>query len=295
MTIAIFGATGFIGRHLMYELKDGRKPFIAFSHKTNATFPDTFPIEFENPLSYSHLLQNVTSVILLVTQSRPGTIANRAETEVANNVLPYARFVEVAALAGIRRVIFVSSGGTVYGHQERGKAITEEHPTIPVNAYGTGKLMIETMLRSFLREAGISLTILRPGNPVGNEQQFGRHGLVASAIHAARTRALLEIWGDGSVVRDYFHVSDLSDAILRCLRDEAANQLFNVGTGIGTSINQVLDLVDEFSHFPLDRKYLPSRQADVPVNILSFEKIEKTLGWRPTMDLRCIIQTLWTQ
>lgn len=293
MTVAVFGATGFIGSHLVARLKADQIEHVGLSHR--ATNHDAIQIDFENPSSYAHLLQGVDAAVLLVTQSRPGTFGDKAENEVVRNILPYARFIEIAASSGIRRVVYVSSGGAVYGTQANRMPIGEDHPTNPISPYGIGKLMIETMLRSFLSDAGIALTVLRPGNPVGVGQQIGREGLVASAVHAARGGDVLKVWGDGTIVRDYFSVADLADAIVRAFSDRAAGKIYNVGSGKGASINEVLDVIEGVVGRPVRREYSPGRHVDVPINVLSSDAIHRDLGWRPTADLGGIVRGLLAQ
>jgi UDP-glucose 4-epimerase len=291
MTVAIFGATGFIGGHLVRRLEGNGVPVLAFGHR--AVGDSEISIDFENPTSYSHMLSGTEAVVLLVTRSRPGTLSDRAEVEVTENILPHAKFVDVAISAGVKRVVFVSSGGTVYGRQPDRSPISEGHPLRPMSPYGAGKAMIEGLLSAFFRDSGVSLTTLRPTNPVGVGQRIGREGLVTSAVHAARTGGNLTIWGDGSVVRDYFHVSDLCDAIVLALGDAAAGKTFNVSSAVGTSINEVLDVVEAVSGRKVERTYLPGRETDVPTNVLSYDEINRALGWRPTMSLEQIVKSLW--
>jgi UDP-glucose 4-epimerase len=250
------------------------------------------PVEFENPVSYRDHLAGVSTVVLLVSQSSPGSFANRAESEVVHNLLPYARFLEVVPSSSIGHVVFVSSGGTVYG-QQIGAAIDEHHPTKPISFYGAGKLMVETMLQTALAELDVPWTVLRPSNPVGADQDVGRVGFVKNAVHAAMTGSKLEIWGDGSIVRDYFHVQDLAESIKMSLNNNLAyNRIFNVGTGVGTSINEVLDLVERVSSRSIERSYKPSRYVDVRSNVLSSRLIADTLGWRPSRNLFEIVEEL---
>lgn len=290
MTVAVFGASGFIGSHLIARLKSDQIEHVGFSHRS--TNLGAIQIDFENPSSYAHLLQGVDTAVLLVTQSRPGTFGDSAENEVVRNVLPYARFVEIASASGIRRVVYLSSGGAVYGTQRDRTPITEDHPTNPISPYGVGKLMIETMLRSFLHKAEIALTVLRPANPVGSRQQIGREGLVASAVYAAREGRILKVWGDGSVVRDYFPVADLADAIVRSFSDRAAGNVYNVGSGVGASVNEVLDEIERITGSSVLREYSPGRHVDAPINVLSSDAIRRDLGWHPTADLRQIVEGL---
>ncbi|AZO09179.1 NAD-dependent epimerase/dehydratase family protein [Mesorhizobium sp. M3A.F.Ca.ET.080.04.2.1] len=292
MTVAVFGSTGFIGRHVIKILDASGIAHKRFSHKVNLGDVSAIPIEFENPVSYRDHLTDVSAVVLLVSQSSPGSFANRAESEVVHNLLPYARFLEVVPSSSIRHIVFVSSGGTVYG-QQTGLVINEDHPTRPISFYGAGKLMVETMLQTALAELSIPLTILRPSNPVGVDQDVGRVGFVKNAVHAAMTGSTLEVWGDGSAIRDYFQVEDLAKAIVLSINNVLAyNKVFNVGSGVGTSINEVVSLIERVSSRSIEISYRPSRYVDVRSNVLSYKLIADTLGWYPSRNLFEIIEEL---
>lgn len=292
MNIAVFGSTGFIGRHVVKLLDSRGVAHKRFCHKVTLEDASAIPVEFENPVSYRDHLAGVSTVVLLVSQSSPGSFANRAESEVVHNLLPYARFLEVVPSSSIRHVVFVSSGGTVYG-QQAGTMIDECHPTKPISFYGAGKLMVEIMLQTALNELNIPWTILRPSNPVGVDQGVGRVGFVKNAVHAAMTGSKLEIWGDGSIVRDYFHVEDLAEAITMSVNNALAhNKVFNVGTGVGTSINDVVSLVERVSSKSIDISYRPARYVDVRSNVLSCKLIADTLGWHPRRNLSDIVEEL---
>lgn len=290
MRVAVFGGSGFIGRAVCGRLRGDRIEHVAFSHRSRTG--GFVPIDFEDPGTYGHLLAGFTTAVLLVAQSNPGTSSDGSEPSIRKNVLPYARFVDVAAASGLRHVVYVSSGGTVYGSQRDRTPICEDHPTSPAGAYGATKLMTEATLRSLLGSAGIALTVLRPSNPVGAAQRFAATGFVARAVHASVSGAEIDVWGDGSAVRDYFDVSDLADAILRALHTDSPFRLYNVGSGVGTSIEEVLALVRDIGDREIRRRYLPARPFDVPVNVLSSDRIARDLGWTVGRDLRRIVSEL---
>lgn len=290
MKVALFGGSGFIGRAVGSRLRGDGIEHVAFSHRSRTG--GFAPIDFEDPGTYAHLVTGVTTAVLLVAQSSPGTCSGRAGMDVRKDVLPYARFVEVAAASGLRHVVYVSSGGTVYGSQRDRTPICEDHPTSPAGAYGAAKLMTETMLKSLLGSAGIGLTVLRPSNPVGTAQRFAATGFVARAVHASVSGTEIDVWGDGSAVRDYFDVSDLADAVLRALHTDHPFRVYNVGSGVGTSIDEVLALVRDLGGREIRRRNLPARPFDVPLNVLSSERIAGDLGWTATKDLRRIVSEL---
>lgn len=290
MKVALFGASGFIGRVIGDRLREEAIEHVRLSHRNRSGC--FVPIDFGHPDGYAHLLHGVTTAVLLVAQSRPGLPDGCTEAEIRNDVRPYAAFAGIAAAAGLRHVVYLSSGGTVYGSQPDRTPITEDHPTTPIDAYGARKLMTESVLRSSLGAAGIGLTVLRPSNPVGAAQRFEPVGFVARAAHASVAGTTIDVWGDGSTVRDYFDVADLADAVIRSLGGDTSHRVYNVGSGVGTGIDEVLALVQDLGGRPIRRRYLPARPFDVPVNVLSSDRIARDLGWTVRKDLRRIVSDL---
>src|SRR5688572_3250796 len=137
--IGLFGASGFIGRNLVDHLTAQGVPFRAFSRRpVSGLDGDTAVIDFEDSASYAGQLEGLTSVVLLVSASVPGTYPADLPSEVAKNVLPYARFFKAIEGTAIRRVVYLSSGGTVYGLPQS-ELIEEGHPRKPVSPYGCAK------------------------------------------------------------------------------------------------------------------------------------------------------------
>src|SRR5262249_41635234 len=157
--------------------------------------------------------------------------ANRNMAEdVRKSVIPSLALLDIARKRGVKRIVFVSSGGTVYGAAKE-IPTPETAPTDPITAYGIGKLMIEKYLALHERLHGLSFRVLRVANPFGPFQQSDKgQGLIAALLARALRGEPIEIWGDGSVVRDYVFVEDVIDALQAAARDESAERIFNIGS-----------------------------------------------------------------
>ncbi len=209
------------------------------------------------------------------------------------NLLPSLALFEVCIEAGVRRVVFVSSGGTVYG-KAASLPIGEEHATHPINAYGVTKLAVEHYLSLYGYLQGLEHVILRPSVAYGERQHpDGLQGAVAVFFGRVLRRQPIVVWGDGSSVRDYFHVSDLVRACLRAATLPVSGEIFNVSGGQGFSLNQLLALIHEVSGQKPAVRYEEARPFDVPELLLDLRKSQDLLGWEPRIPLRDGLERTW--
>lgn len=189
----------------------------------------------------------------------------------------------LALEAGVKKVIFVSSGGTVYGEPTQ-VPIPETHATDPVCSYGIAKLAIEKYLALFHHLHGLDYTVLRLANPFGEGQRtHASQGAIAVFLGKVLRDEPIEIWGDGSVVRDYIHVADVVQALLAALEPSTQEHVFNIGSGRGHSLNEVLDTIEKITGRVAIRKYLPGRGFDVPLSVLNIDRAKNVLGWAPAV------------
>ncbi|RUU31330.1 NAD-dependent epimerase/dehydratase family protein [Mesorhizobium sp. M6A.T.Ce.TU.016.01.1.1] len=291
--IGIFGGTGFIGRNLIDHLNARGMEFRVFSRREVSDLGvETTIIDFENPETYSGHLKDLTSAILLVSASVPSTFANDIASEVKRNVVPYSTFFQAARSSGIQHVIYLSSGGAVYG-PPLSPIISEDHPTNPISPYGCGKLMVEEMIRTMSVEGRWTYTIIRASNPVGRYQSSEKgQGLVARALSAAVSNRELEIWGDGSSLRDYIDVRDLCEVITRTLNAEVArNQIYNVGMGKVYSVNEIVEMCSSVAGVEIKKTYVKEKSFLVKDVKLEIEKARRHLAWTPNFDIRSSIES----
>ena len=181
------------------------------------------------------------------------------------------------------RLLFASSGGAVYGRPQI-VPLAENHPTQPMGAYGVTKLAIEHHLRIEELLHGLSFRILRLSNPYGEWQRpHGIQGVIAVFAHRALHGLPLDVWGDGSVVRDFVHAADVGQAFVAAAGYEGADRVFNVGGGEGRSVNQIISTLEGLLGRVLDRCVFPARPFDPPINVLDIQRAKKELRWEPVI------------
>jgi UDP-glucose 4-epimerase len=185
----------------------------------------------------------------------------------------------------VGKIIFISSGGTVYG-APRYIPVDEAHPTEPQVSYGIVKLAIEKYLLMYERLHGIKTAILRVANPFGERQRVETaQGAVGVFLYRALRGLPIEIWGDGSVTRDYVYIGDVAEAFASALTYSGAQSVFNIGSGAGTSLNELIALVEKLLRHPVEKRYFPGRTIDVPVNVLCNDLARRELGWTSKVPL----------
>lgn len=181
------------------------------------------------------------------------------------------------------RLLFASSGGAVYGRPQS-VPLAENHPTVPMGAYGVTKMAIEHYLRIEEATHGLSYRVLRLSNPYGEWQRpHGIQGVIAVFAHKALHGQALDVWGDGSVVRDFVHAADVGRAFAAAARYEGASRVFNIGGGEGHSVNHIISTLERLLGRSIERRTLPTRPFDPPVNVLDIQRAKEELHWSPTI------------
>jgi len=289
----VLGGRGFIGSHLVDALLDRGYIVRCFDrpHVTPLGNPHSanpyFTLcegDFASEADVAEALEGCDICYHLVSTTLPKSSNADPVFDVETNVLGTVRLLTHAVKSGLKKVVFVSSGGTVYGVPAQ-VPIPESHPTDPVCSYGISKLAIEKYLKLFYHLHGLDYTILRIANPFGEGQRTqASQGAVAVFLGNVLCGKPVEIWGDGSVVRDYIHIADVVDALLLAIEETKGEHVFNIGAGCGHSLNEVLDAIEKITGCVAIRQYLPKRTFDVPVNVLCIERAMKKLGWSPKVD-----------
>jgi UDP-glucose 4-epimerase len=192
----------------------------------------------------------------------------------------------------IPRVIFASSGGTVYGVTQR-VSIREDHPTNPICSYGIHKLAIEKYLQLFRSLNRLDSVCLRISNHYGEDQDLSKPLGAVAHFSARAVRGLpIEIWGDGSVTRDYIHIEDVANAFARAANYDGTERLMNIGTGRGSSLNALVRLIQKYLSHPVSVCYKPRRNFDVGANVLDIRCARRALKWEPKISVEMGIQRM---
>jgi UDP-glucose 4-epimerase len=233
----------------------------------------------------NNAINGMDVVLHLVSFTLPQSSNDDLIYDVQTNLVASIQLLNAMAAKNVNRIIFISSGGTVYGIPKY-LPIDENHPTDPLVSYGITKLTVEKYLLLFQRLHGIKANILRVANAFGERQRVETaQGAVTVFLHRALRGQPIEIWGDGSVIRDYIYVSDIADAFARAVAYSGRHSVFNISSEKGTSLNDLISMLKNILGKPVECRYLEGRPFDVPANILSNKLAMNELGWSPRVSL----------
>ena len=294
MKCVVFGGGGFIGSAIVDKLLVGGHSVRVFERPRVTPyrlFSETEKVEwmtgdFLSIHDISSALEGMDTVIHLVSFTLPKTSNDDLIYDVQTNLIATIQLLNSMLAMKVNKIVFISSGGTVYG-VPRYIPVDEDHPTDPVVSYGITKLAIEKYLLMFKILHGMKVLILRVANPYGPRQRVETaQGAVAAFFHRSLQNQKIEIWGDGSITRDYIYIDDVAEAFLRAVEYSGDLSVFNISSGIGTSLNELAELIGESIGRQLDCIYLEKRPFDVPTSILNNNLAATHLGWVPKTVLQ---------
>ncbi len=293
MKCVIFGGGGFIGSTIAdrlllegHQLRIFERPRVEPYRK----FADNEAVEWMTGdiLSNHDLntaIEGMDVVLHLVSTTLPKSSNDDPIYDVQSNVVGTLQMLNAMVANKVKKIIFISSGGTVYGIPKY-LPIDEQHPTDPLVSYGITKLMIEKYLRMFESLHGIQSIALRVANPYGERQRIETaQGAVGVFLHHAIKGIPIEIWGDGSVTRDYIHISDVAEAFVKAVNYTGSNSVFNISSGQGISLNELIVLLEGVLGKSIAYRYLPARPFDVPVSVLCNQLAQEQLQWTPLTSM----------
>ena len=299
MNLGITGATGFIGSYLLDYLAEKTALSIKALARTlsNDTHSHDGRIKWmagdlNSPAVCADFVEGMDSVIHLAHTNIPLTSNRDLPGDARANLIPSLNLLEAIKSTRQRtHLIYASSGGAIYGCADKldRHPFKETDPCNPVTSYGIQKYAFESYLRMGVAEGWMQATALRIGNPYGvllpPERMQGFIGISLQRILQGKP---VRIIGDPENVRDYIHLSDLCGFFERALNARGDFQIYNVGSGHGRSVNQLLDTVAQIAGHPLAREvlnYAESEKHLVPWIVLSIEKAARELNWRPRVAL----------
>ena len=294
MRCAVFGGGGFIGSAVVdrlmlagHEVRIFERPRVTPYRVFEATEKVTWVRgDILSAHDVADAVDGMDAVIHLVSTTLPKSSNEDPIFDVETNVIGTLQLLNAMVSRQVGRMVFISSGGTVYGNPVY-LPIDESHPTDPLVSYGVTKLAIEKYLAIFERTYGIRSIVLRVANPYGERQRIETaQGVIGAFLHNAIHDIPLEIWGDGSVTRDYVHVTDVAEAFVTALAYSGDKRVFNISSGTGVTLNELIVLMEESLGKPVARRHLPGRPFDVRVSVLSNALAREELRWIPRVSLQ---------
>lgn len=301
MKIAILGGFGFIGAALAERCIEAEHEVTVFSKTSSddgrlAHLSGRYRCvrgDFSLVDEVTPAIEGADVVVHLISNTVPGSSLHRPAYDVEMNVLPSLNLFQACIDHGVGKVVFVSSGGTVYGVSP-GRPSRESDLCRPIVPYAVSKEMIEKYLAVFSHHHALDYTVLRLSNPYGPKQLArSGQGVIAAWMERLKRGDAVEIWGDGTVVRDYVYIDDAVAAIMLALSEGASRCTLNVGSGVGYSLNQLHELMGHSLEIDFSVIYKPGRAADVPVNVLDISKIKQVLGWAPVTSIEEGLRQTW--
>ncbi|HEY9867923.1 MAG TPA: NAD-dependent epimerase/dehydratase family protein [Candidatus Obscuribacterales bacterium] len=301
MKALVIGGNGFIGTNLVDVLRGAGHQVRVFDRYPSRFSEPRHDVEYVvgdcgNHGEVHDVVQGMDWVFHLAYTTLPQTSNEDPIYDIRSNVVDTVQLLQQCRDLSVRKVVFISSGGTVYGVPQQ-IPIPENHPTNPICSYGITKLTIEKYLQLFQHLWGLEYVVARISNPYGEQQNpVSKQGAIGVFLGTIAQGKPITIWGDGEVVRDYIYVKDAVEALLKAAEYEPGGdgpRVFNIGAGRGYSLNQIVAAIREVVDAPVEVAYTPGRTLDVPSNVLDITVAREKLGWSPRVELPEGLERTW--
>lgn len=295
MKYLVLGGCGFIGTSLTKKLAKKQENVITVadwvcqSHaKGNIRY---FKTLFDEGTNFLELTREQDIVIHGISTTSPRNFRGM-RAEISENLLPTIQLLEACISNGVKKVLFLSSGGTVYGESPDRVPFTEDAPCKPICAYGMQKYAIEMLLEVYKRQYGLNYVTARIGNPYGPRQFTNGVGVISTFTRLLTQGNKIVLLGGGKTVRDYIYIEDLTEALTQLIEYNGKFSTFNVSNGIGYTVNDILDILSDLLNIKPQIEYLPNTLSDVAYNVLNISHIQRETGFCPHTSLQQGIETL---
>lgn len=297
MKSLVLGGNGFIGSHLVDDLLSAGHDVVVLDKAHDIFRPPIdgvsyFIGDFGDSSKLAEALEGVDVVYHLISTTVPSTSNLDPASDVRGNLLCSLQLLDLMTKMQIKKIVYLSSGGTVYGVPNE-MPIKETHALKPICSYGIVKLAVENYLYMYQQKHGLDFVILRASNPYGERQgHVGVQGVVGTFMSQIAKGEVIKIWGDGSTVRDYVYVGDLSRLCVQA-GERSSVGIFNVGSGEGHSVKEVIDTIVAVSGIEVSPIYESARSFDVPRVVLDIENARRTYDFCPSVTLRDGFERTW--
>lgn len=297
MKIVVAGGSGFIGGHFVAHA-------IARGHEVTVC-TRSFGNRLDQPRPYAVITGGLKRLVdefdqyadadvicHFASSTIPATSNADPVRDVTDNLVQTVRLLDAMRTRGCKRIVYLSSGGAVYGVPEY-SPINEDHPQNPISSYGIVKSAVERYLALYSVSGGLSAAVVRPANPYGPGQNpVGQIGAIPVFLGAAKAGRPINLYGDGSTVRDFVYIDDLTDLLTRIVETDTTGVFNCGGGGGGTSLADLILTVEAATGRALDVTRLPARAFDPPLIVLDNARAN-ALGWRPVVSLQEGVRRTW--
>ncbi len=286
LTAAVLGA-GFIGQPLIKRALQRGYSLRVLDHKLCPPELENRLVwirgDFSNAEAVRKTVDGAEVVFHFISSTVPGDLVDEGR-ELIQNVVQTLQLLKLCVSAKVRRIVFISSA-SVYGVQAT-MPVAEGASTDPISSHGIHKLAIEKYLQLYKYQHGLDCKIIRLSNPYGPGQSIvGRQGFVAIAIGKLLAGEKIEIRGDGSIIRDFIYIDEVAETLDMLATCRVEESIFNVGSGRGYSLNEVVKVMGKVIGRPIATKFVESRFVDIPASILNISREKHILGKGPKVSL----------
>lgn len=298
MKVLLIGGNGFIGSHLIDGLLDNGFDVRVFDigyerFRQPNKLVDYRISNLNNTADLYEAMLDIDIVFHLASTSVPSTSNIDIINDINSNLISSINILNIAVKQGIKKFIYFSSGGAVYGIPDNAP-LKEDYPRNPISSYGILKETIEHYVQLYNRQYGLDYLILRPSNPYGPRQgHYVAQGVISTFLRKAISKDELLVYGDGNSSKDYIYIKDFVNIVMSLIKNNSSG-IFNVGSGIGSSLNEIIKCVNQVTGVEQNVSYISQKQYDVSSFVLDIEKLKKQLKANPTItSLKDGIEDTW--
>jgi UDP-glucose 4-epimerase len=296
--ILVLGAGGFVGRHLVRSLVARAERIITITRQPvdfGTTKVDSFVGDLREPGQFMPFIARSRAVVHLASGSTPGSSAGNAMAELHDNLQPTLALLQALQREPQTKLLYLSSGGSLYDANSYELA-TETADVHPRSYHGAGKIAAEHFISAWCSQCGGTATIVRPSNIYGPGQtERTGFGIVPAGFGKTLRGETLTVWGDGSAIRDYLYIDDLTTLCMSILAADMpmGSRIFNAASGIGVSLNDLLDTMEAVTGKKLRRTYDVGRSVDAQRVVMDATLAKRQYGWTPKTPLHEGLRQTW--
>ena len=281
MNYLLMGGGGFIGSNLCQQLLLEHSNHIKVYDRNRTDDHDSrvgfIQGDFFQDNSFDRILVNIDIVVHLISTTTPATPFEYISRDIIENILPTINLLDSCVKAGVKKIVFLSSGGAIYGDYQH-RPYQEGDLCMPISAYGIQKVAIEYYLSLYKRLRGLNFTSLRLSNPFGPGQRPNTgQGAVATFAKNIIDGVPIKIYGDGDIVRDYIYILDAVKMITKLLNTETEFSVFNIGSGKGRTLLRLIRDLEKVMNKDAEIIFLPARETDVKYSVLNISRYRELI------------------